>query len=183
MLLVGHSWGGHLAFRVAASHPERLVGMLAIEPLGIVGDGGGAAFETELRARTPKEGRARLDELEEQEKARELSAEEKDEFQAIIWPAYFADPENVMPRPPTEIREEAFPGLIAEVGEGIEDVAAAIGSGGVPYGVLAGAASPFPWGQARKGQRGAFAYGLSQGRTECRALCLVRGTGFGARGS
>jgi pimeloyl-ACP methyl ester carboxylesterase len=149
-LLVGHSWGGHLAFRVVAAHPERMLGMLAIDPLGIVGDGGRAAFEAELHARTPKEGRARLDKLEEQEKTAELSTEEKDEFQAIIWPAYFADPENVMPRPPTEIRDEAFEGLIAEVGDGTEEVAASLGRGEVPYGVLAGAASPFPWGHAAR---------------------------------
>ena len=91
--------------------------------------------------------RVRLDELEEQEKTAGLSAAEKDEFRAIIWPAYFADPENVMPRPPTEICEEAFEGLIAGVGEGTEEVAAALGRGDVPYGVLAGAASPFPWGK------------------------------------
>jgi pimeloyl-ACP methyl ester carboxylesterase len=149
-LLVGHSWGGHLAFRVAAAYPDRLVGMLAIDPLGIVGDGGRSAFEAELRARTPKHGRARLDELEAQEKSAELSAQEQDEFQAIIWPAYFADPENVMPRPRTEIREEAFEGLMAEVDEGTEDVMVALGRGDVPYGVLAGAASPFPWGQAAR---------------------------------
>jgi pimeloyl-ACP methyl ester carboxylesterase len=149
-LLAGHSWGGHLAFRVAAAHPDRLSGMLAIEPLGVIGDGGRSAFHVELRARTPKEGRARLEELEELEKTGQLSVEEQDEFQAIIWPAYFADPENVMPRPPTEIREEAFEGLMAEVGEGTEEVAAALRSGEVPYGVLAGAASPFPWGQVAR---------------------------------
>jgi pimeloyl-ACP methyl ester carboxylesterase len=149
-VLVGHSWGGHLAFRVAAVHSERLFGVLAVDPLGILGDGGSSAFEAELHARTPKERRARLRELEEQEKTAELSAKEQDEFQAIIWPAYFADPENVMPRPPTEICEEAFEGLIAEVGEGIEDMAAALGRGDVPYGVLAGAGSPFPWGQVAR---------------------------------
>lgn len=149
-LLVGHSWGGHLAFRVAAANPGRLRGMLAIDPLGIVGDGGFAAFVAELHARAPKDGRERLDALEEKEKTVELSAEERDEFQAIIWPSYFADPEHVMPRPETEICKEVFEGLIAEVGEGTEEVAAALATGEVPYGVLAGAASPFPWGQAAR---------------------------------
>ena len=149
-LLVGHSWGGHLAFRFAAAHPERLLGALAIDPLGIVGDGGLQAFEAELHARTPKEGRKRLDELEEQEKSAELNPDEAAEFQAIIWPAYFADPENVMPRPDTEIRKEVFDGLVSEVGEGTEEVTAALGRGEVPYGVVAGAASPFPWGQAAR---------------------------------
>jgi pimeloyl-ACP methyl ester carboxylesterase len=47
-----HSWGGHLALRLAAAHPERLLGVLAVDPLGIVGDGGMAAFDTEMaRAR------------------------------------------------------------------------------------------------------------------------------------
>jgi pimeloyl-ACP methyl ester carboxylesterase len=92
----------------------------------------------------------RLDELEEREKTAGLRAEEQDEFQAIIWPAYFADPENVMPRPPAEVCVEAFEGLVAEVGDGIEEVAAALGRGDVPYGVLAGAASPFPWGQVAR---------------------------------
>ena len=39
-LVVGHSWGGHLALRFAAAHPERLLGVLAVDALGIVGDGG-----------------------------------------------------------------------------------------------------------------------------------------------
>jgi pimeloyl-ACP methyl ester carboxylesterase len=50
-VLVGHSWGGHLALRFAAAHPERLLGVLAVDPLGIAGDGGEAAFEAEMAAR------------------------------------------------------------------------------------------------------------------------------------
>jgi pimeloyl-ACP methyl ester carboxylesterase len=149
-LLVAHSWGGHLAFRVAAAHPDRLLGMVAIDPLGIVGDGGMAAFQAEVRARTPREVRERLQQLEEREKTAELSQDEAAEFQAIIWPAYFADPENVMPRPNIEIRKEVYEGLMADAGEGTEEVAAALARGEVPYGVLAGAASPIPWGQASR---------------------------------
>lgn len=150
VLLVGHSWGGHLAFRFAAAHPGRVLGMLAVDPLGILGDGGLAAFQAEVRARTPREARERLHELEEQESLAELSEDEADEFQAIIWPAYFADPENVMPRPETQIRKEVFEGLMADVGEGVDVVAAALARGEVPYGVVAGAGSPIPWGQASR---------------------------------
>lgn len=148
--LVGHSWGGHLAFRVAAAHPDRLLGMLAIDPLGVVGDGGIEAFEAELRGRTPKHLRDRLAELEQKEQAARLSNEEQDEFQSIVWPAYFADPENVMPRPPTVFCDEAFAGLSAEVSNGTEEVVASLGRGLVPYGVVAGAGSPFPWGQVAR---------------------------------
>ncbi|HYQ33968.1 MAG TPA: alpha/beta fold hydrolase, partial [Lapillicoccus sp.] len=48
--LLGHSWGGHLAFHAAAAIPERLAGVLAVDPLGAVGDGGSAAFGAELMA-------------------------------------------------------------------------------------------------------------------------------------
>src|ERR1044072_8024844 len=34
--LVGHSWGGHLAFHAAASIPERLAGVQSVQPLGPV---------------------------------------------------------------------------------------------------------------------------------------------------
>ena len=37
--VVGHSWGGHLALHVAEALPERLFGVLAVDPLGSVGDG------------------------------------------------------------------------------------------------------------------------------------------------
>src|SRR5688572_24066846 len=39
-LLVGHSWGGHLAMHIAAAHPERTAGVLLLDSLGAVGDGG-----------------------------------------------------------------------------------------------------------------------------------------------
>jgi proline iminopeptidase len=148
--LVGHSWGGHLAFRFVAAHPERVLGMLAVDPLGIAGDGGREAFDKELFARTPKAGRQRFEELREREATTELSPAEVAEAQAIIWPAYFADPESAMPMPPTEMRKEVFEALIAEVGEGTEEVAAALARGETRYGVLAGGASPFPWGQAAR---------------------------------
>src|SRR5262245_49594237 len=38
--VIGHSWGGHLAFHLAAAHPERLLGLVGIDALGAVPDGG-----------------------------------------------------------------------------------------------------------------------------------------------
>src|SRR5580698_2225900 len=51
--VVGHSWGGHLAFHVAVSCGDRVSGVLCVDPLGAVGDGGSALFEAEMMARTP----------------------------------------------------------------------------------------------------------------------------------
>ena len=42
--VVGHSWGGHLAMHLAAHHPDRLLGLVAVDPLGAVQDGGGAGL-------------------------------------------------------------------------------------------------------------------------------------------
>ncbi len=149
-LVVGHSWGGHLALRLAAAHPERLLGMLAVDTLGIVGDGGRAAFEAEMLARAPRAGRERVLELDELEKTRELTTEERLESRRIIWPSYFADPENVPPMPAYVSCRDAYIGLTGELSEGTDEVSAALAAGAVRYGVLAGGASPFPWGQAAR---------------------------------
>ena len=135
---------------MAASRPDRLLGVLAVDPIGVVGDGGMAAFEAEMVARTPKEGRARAQELDERAMSGEGTADDGLEGVAIVWPSYFADPENVPPLPPIRMSVEAYSGLNEEMTEGLEEVAAALGAGTVPYGVVAGAASPIPWGQAAR---------------------------------
>jgi proline iminopeptidase len=38
--LLGHSWGGHLAFHLAVAHQDRFKGLVPIDPLGAIGDGG-----------------------------------------------------------------------------------------------------------------------------------------------
>lgn len=149
-LLVGHSWGGHLVLRVAAAHPDRLRGVLAVDPIGVVGDGGSAAFEAEMSARTPKEGRARAEQLDQRAMSGDGSAADGLEGLAIMWPAYFADPGNAPPMPPMRMSVDAYSGLIGEITAGLDEVAAALGAGTVPYGVVAGAASPIPWGQAAR---------------------------------
>ena len=147
-LIVGHSWGGQLALRLAAAHPERLLGALAVDPLGVVGDGGMAAFEAEMDARTPKEGRERARELDDRAMAGKGTAEEGLESLRIVWPAYFADPENAPGMPPFRMSVEAYSGIIAEVTTGTNEVSIALAGSEVPYGVVAGAGSPMPWGQA-----------------------------------
>jgi pimeloyl-ACP methyl ester carboxylesterase len=69
---------------------------------------------------------------------------------AIVWPAYFADPDNAPPMPPVRMSVEAYSGLAGEMLAGLDEVAAGLGAGVVPYGVVAGAASPIPWGQAAR---------------------------------
>ncbi|HEY1713515.1 MAG TPA: alpha/beta hydrolase [Solirubrobacteraceae bacterium] len=148
--VVGHSWGGHLALRLAADRPERLLGALAVEPIGVVGDGGHAAFEAEMSARTSLERRRRAEELDERELSGEGTDAEFREAMEIWWPAYFADPEQVPPMPPMRTSVPAYAGISAEMLDGLDLVAAQLADGHCLYAVLAGAASPIPWGQAAR---------------------------------
>lgn len=127
-----------------------MLGALAVDPLGVVGDGGMAAFEAEMHARTPKEDRERARELDERAMAGEGSAEDGLESLRLVWPAYFADPADAPAMPPIRMSIEAYSGIIAEVTAGADEVAAKLSTSGVPYGVIAGAGSPMPWGQAAR---------------------------------
>jgi pimeloyl-ACP methyl ester carboxylesterase len=91
--VVGHSWGGHLALHVAEAMPERLLGVLAVDPLGSVGDGRWPEFDEEIFRRTPEAVRARARELDELSMAGEADDELALEGMRLVWPAYFADPE------------------------------------------------------------------------------------------
>jgi pimeloyl-ACP methyl ester carboxylesterase len=122
-VVVGHSWGGHLALRFAAAHPDRLLGLLCIDPVGVVGDGGAGATFAELAARTPSEGRARLHELARQKPS---GGEEVPEALRILWPAYFADPRAAPPLAVSRMREDVNGALMAQLLDGLEPTAAAL---------------------------------------------------------
>ena len=98
--LVGHSWGGHLAMHVAAAHPDRLQGLVVLDGLGAVGDGGTAMLGPNLTAMLSEEVRARVDELDAKGDRGEASEEEHREQMQLVWPYYFADPSSAPPMPP-----------------------------------------------------------------------------------
>ena len=104
-LVVGHSWGGQLALRLVATQPDRLLGALAVDPLGVVGDGGMGAFEAEMAARTPAKDRDRHRELD--ERAMDGDGTQDDFLESLrlvcAWDP-FADPDNVPPMPPLRLR-------------------------------------------------------------------------------
>jgi pimeloyl-ACP methyl ester carboxylesterase len=113
-------------------------------------DGGKAAFEAEIDARTPQAGRRRAQELGERAMAGEGTDAEFLEAMEIFWPASFPDPDNVPPMPPMRTSAEAFGGIDPEMTHGLEHIAAELSTGQVPYAALAGAGSPIPWGQASR---------------------------------
>jgi pimeloyl-ACP methyl ester carboxylesterase len=146
--LVGHSWGGHLAFHAAVAIPDRLLGVLAVDPLGAVGDGGAAAFNAEMLARCPEAIRAKVQEMD--EAAMSGSGTENDgiESMRMYWPAYFARWDDAPPMPPMRMSVAAYAGGFASLTERLPALEAALPSVGVPVGIVTGAASPMPAGAA-----------------------------------
>jgi proline iminopeptidase len=96
--VVGHSWGGHLALHLAVSDPGRLLGVIAVDPLGAYGEVFEEAGENLRRGLTPEQ-RDRVDEVEELRRRGEASDDDLQDRFALLWPQYFADPAGVTQLP------------------------------------------------------------------------------------
>lgn len=96
---VGHSWGGHLALHLAVAQPERLLGVIAVDPLGAYGDVFDEMGENLRRGLTPEQ-RDRVDEVEELRRSGEATEDDLHERFKLLWPQYFADPATVTHVPP-----------------------------------------------------------------------------------
>jgi pimeloyl-ACP methyl ester carboxylesterase len=94
-LLVGHSWGGHLALHAAIARPERVSALVLVDSLGAVGDGGAGTMEAIISARIGPEAAARVEELD----ALEHSPEHDAAMFELYWPGYFLDPGTAPPAP------------------------------------------------------------------------------------
>ncbi len=126
VVVLGHSWGGFLAAVLAMEHPHRVRGLLLVDPLGIVGDGGYKRFEEQMTARTPEDVRERADELDERAMAGEGTEDDALESMRMVWPAYFADPAAAGPMP--EDLRLTVPGY----SQAFEDILALLASGDLP---------------------------------------------------
>lgn len=142
--LMGHSWGGHLVFHAALAIPERLDGVLSVDPLGAVGDGGMEAFGAEMVARLPEELQARAKALDDKDTAGEATPEESLEAFSMFWPSYFADPASAPPMPPVQFSQPANIGLFGDLFARLPELEAALPTISVPFGLLVGERSPMP---------------------------------------
>lgn len=95
--VLGHSLGGYYALQLARRIPERLLGALIVDPLGAVGDGGLAEFWATQLSRLTPEGRQRMRELEAIQTAGPLTPSQLTEANVLIWPTFFATPDNTSP--------------------------------------------------------------------------------------
>jgi pimeloyl-ACP methyl ester carboxylesterase len=95
--LIGHSWGGHLAMHIAVAHPERVAGLILLETLGAIPDGGSGELVANLVARLTPAERRELDAL----MAKEAAGDEDPALMAKIfmtlWPSYSYIHGNVLP--------------------------------------------------------------------------------------
>ena len=113
-------------------------------PLGGVGDGGLAAFETALRDRATHEVPVGPDKPDRPADVGEPDDQLMREHLALMWPGYFADPSAAPPMPGIEVSAAANATLMASVLEHLPRLEASLGSIDVPIGFLAGARSPLP---------------------------------------
>ena len=120
---VGHSWGGHLALHLAVACAERLLGVIAIDPLGAVPDGGASELDRnifERLARHSAELSARAADLDRRAQAGAASDAEMHESVVLAWPYYFARPDQAPPPPQFDVSVELYAGVFASIFEHFE---------------------------------------------------------------
>jgi proline iminopeptidase len=116
---IGHSWGGHLALHLGITHPDRLLGLLLIDPLGA----DPAVFDdldTNLRRGLTAQERARVDEVERRRRSGEVTASELAERLGLLWSQYFARPETATVLPATTVGVRASIETNRSIGEHFE---------------------------------------------------------------
>lgn len=100
-VVVGHSWGAHLALELAVARPERVAGLVLIDGPGATGDGGIAEMGQALIDRLAPAGRDRLQEIADRMAANGPADDAVTEQTALLWPGYFAEPATAPPWPPS----------------------------------------------------------------------------------
>jgi proline iminopeptidase len=142
-LLLGHSWGGHLALHVAASRPELLAAVMALDPVGAADDGGLTAFSGVLTARAAPERRERLEQLHAIPDAEATEADHL-ELMRIVWPGYFAHPASAPAMPSIRACAAASAGLWAELVALMPTLAVDLGATQLPMTLIGCTGSPIP---------------------------------------
>ena len=146
-VLLGHSWGGHLALQAALAVPGRIDGAVLVDPFGSVADGGAIAMAETLAARLLPETRQRAAEVGEAIAGGNHSPELGAEFLALQWPGYFARPESAPPPPPGLLLNfgcngETMASVFGELQSGFADRLAGCE---VPVQLVVGQRSPLPF--------------------------------------
>lgn len=150
-LVIGHSWGGHFALHLAVARPARIGGLVIIDALGAVGDGGIAEFGPNLMKGLSEAARDRIAELAAQEENGEpLTEDERREHLGLLWPSYFGDPASAPPMPPLRFgrADATWASIMAQFeARTLEHMLPGVT---IPTLVIHGAKSPIPMAEAHK---------------------------------
>jgi proline iminopeptidase len=147
VVLLGHSWGGHLALQVALADPGRVQAVVVVDGLGSTGFGGAPELGAELRRRLPEAALAVFEDID--LRLSQPGANDDDFLQSIllVWPSYFADPADWLPLP-SDARisllcsADSFESAMAGISDG--SFAERLGRLEAPVEVLVGEKSPLP---------------------------------------
>jgi pimeloyl-ACP methyl ester carboxylesterase len=150
--VIGHSWGGHLAMHVAVARPERLAGLVVLDALEALPDGGAAALGEHLMKWLSPADRAQVEEYYEREEAGGGSEAESVEALRMVWPFYFGDPDTASPMPEMRIDLEGSAATWASINKHFEGgtLEAGLPELRMPVLVLHGAKSPIPAAEAAR---------------------------------
>ena len=91
-------WGGHLALHLLVAHPERLLGVVAVDPLGAFPDVFPEMDATLRSGLSPVEV-AELDGIEARRRAGDVTEADLVRRFALVWPGFFHDPALALPPP------------------------------------------------------------------------------------
>jgi pimeloyl-ACP methyl ester carboxylesterase len=144
VIVVGHSWGGHLLLHLMVRHPGRVAGACVVDPLGGVGDGGMAEFEAEMSRRMPPADRARAEALDQLALTGKASQEEQDESMRLLWPAYFPSRKSVSPYRSIPMSSEAYAATFESLLRELPRLQDRLKDCRVPTVFIHGSASPVP---------------------------------------
>jgi pimeloyl-ACP methyl ester carboxylesterase len=152
-VVLGHSWGGHLALQLAVAAPERVTGLVLIDPQGAIEpDGGGAEMGQRLLTRLDDATLAQLGELAAAIGDRAPTDAEALAQLRLLWPAYFADPAQA-PDPPADLALSVVANqeVAASVAESLAGgFASRLAQVTVPAAFVLGELSPMPMSQGEQ---------------------------------
>jgi pimeloyl-ACP methyl ester carboxylesterase len=151
-MVLGHSWGGHLALQLAVAHPDRVAGLVLVDGLGAIGDGGVAELGQALLDRLLPRAAARLQELAGRLAGPEPSDGDVTEQTSLLWPGYFAEPASAPPWPPyMRVSLAGYAGTFSSINEHLAaGFAESLRGIAVPAVFVLGARSPMPLSQGQQ---------------------------------
>ena len=137
---------------LAVAAPDRLVGLVVLDALGAVPDGGGEALGENLGRGLTDEQRVSVEEYNAREEAGEGTPEESLEVLRTLWPYNFGDPTSAPAMPDMQMDLEGglmtWPSITAHFEEGTLE--RGVKQLRMPVLVVHGAASPVPYSEAER---------------------------------